>query len=107
MYVSLVESLEKNGKRYGENKYFWTFIKNNYFDLQKVLNKVRLYRHSTEHISLDERYKPVYFSYLDEDLNGSNPFFVQDGYEKIQQKILLEIEDKLESLLCVEKNRKD
>ncbi|MCM3393090.1 hypothetical protein [Cytobacillus oceanisediminis] len=99
MHTSLGESLEKNGKAHGDKSYFWNYFKSTFPDLHKVLHKIRIYRHSTEHISLEDKPKENYFKFLDEDLDGSMPFFKENGYRILQTKIILNLEEILEKLL--------
>lgn len=99
IHTSLGESLEKNGKSHGNNKYFWTDFKSEFPDLQKVLHKIRIYRHSTEHISLEDQPKETYFKFLEEDLDGVMPIFKENGYEVLQTTIINDLEKILEELL--------
>ena len=99
IHTSLGESMDRNGKLHGNKNYFWTYFKDTFPDLQKILHKIRIYRHSTEHISLDEKPKENYFKFLDEDLNGSIPFFKEHGYHILQTKIILDLETSLEKSL--------
>lgn len=99
IHISLGESLEKNGKSHGNNKYFWTDFKYDFPELQKVLHKIRIYRHSTEHISLEEQPKKTYFKFLDEDLDGEMPIFKENGYKFLQTTIINDLEKILEELL--------
>lgn len=104
IHTSLGESLEKNGKRNGDKSYFWSYFKNTFPDLQKILHKIRIYRHSTEHISLEEKPKENYYKFLDEDLGGSMPFFKENGFRILQIKIIRDLEEILEKLLLKEKS---
>lgn len=99
IHTSLGEALVKNGISHGKNKYFWTDFKDGYPDLQKVLHKIRVYRHSAEHISLDEQPKANYFKFLEEDLEGAMPIFHEKGYEILQTTIINDLERILEELL--------
>lgn len=103
IHTSLGESLDKNGKSHGDKNYFWNYFKNTFPDLQKVMHKIRIYRHSTEHIALDEKPKENYFKFLDEDLDGSLPFFKDNGYRILQTKIILDLEQSLEKLLSYQR----
>ncbi|MGD6869484.1 hypothetical protein ACQCV6_25345 [Bacillus cereus] len=99
IHTSLGESLESNGKAHGNNKYFWNYFKQTFPALQKVLHKIRVYRHSTEHLSLEPQAKERYFEFLDEDLGGSIPLLKENGYHILQTKIVNELEEALETLL--------
>ncbi|MED4728639.1 hypothetical protein P9597_10865 [Aneurinibacillus migulanus] len=98
-YISFVESLDNAGKSKRKKDYFWTKFKQQFPDIQKVLHKIRLYRHSTEHTSLEDKYKQTYFSFLEEDLNGALPMFVENGYLILQEKLLNELEASLRNHL--------
>jgi hypothetical protein len=99
IHTSLGESLEKNGKAHGDKYYFWNYFKETFPELQKVLHKIRIYRHSTEHISLEDKPKESYFRFLNEDLNGSIPFLKEHGYHILQTKIIIDLEKSLENVL--------
>ncbi|MGM2821197.1 hypothetical protein [Bacillus cereus group sp. Bce001] len=103
IHTSLGESLENNGKSHGDNKYFWNYFKETFPDLHKVLHKIRVYRHSTEHLLLEAKAKKNYFAFLDEDLDGAMPFLKANGYHVLQTKIVLELEQALETLLVSQK----
>ncbi|WP_409342323.1 hypothetical protein [Paenibacillus sp. MBLB4367] len=97
---SLVETFEKVWKRSGLSKvYFFSDFKVNQPGVQKVLHKIKLYRHSTHHLSLEDRFKPTYYSFLDEDLNGCLPQFKKDGFLILQYKIISELVMELKKAL--------
>lgn len=95
---SLVENVENYWTRNNLKGYFWNGFKNEYPDLQKILHKIKLYRHSTHHLALDDKNKPTYYKFLDEDLGGSMPMFVRGGYQRIQLKIIESLESELKRL---------
>jgi hypothetical protein len=101
IHTSLGESLEKNGKVHGQKSYFWSYFKDTFPEIHKVLHKIRIYRHSTEHISLEEKPKESYFRFLDEDIDGAIPLLKEDGYRILQTKLLFELEEALERVLLV------
>lgn len=92
MNQSLVETFEQTWKKGGLNKpksiYFYNEFKDKYPKLQRILHKIKLYRHSMHHLSLEERYKNTFFDFLREDLNGRLPYFVNNGYLILQYKII-------------------
>lgn len=96
---SLVETVESVWTRNGLKHYFWNDFKTQYPRLQRVLHKIKLYRHSTHHLSLEERYKPSFYAFLDEDLNGSMPMFAENGFQRIQLAILGSLEMELMKLV--------
>ncbi|WCN36219.1 hypothetical protein [Aneurinibacillus uraniidurans] len=99
LHISFVESLDNAGKSKNKKGYFWNEFKQEFPDIHKTLHKIRLYRHSTEHTSLDDKNKPTYFGFLEEDLNGSLPMFVEKGYLILQEKLLTELEASLRNHL--------
>lgn len=96
---SLVESLEVNAKGKGKRKYFWNEFKNQYFDLHKILNKIKTYRNKSNHLKLDEPNKIKFHNYLQDDLNGYLPQFINNGYIILQRNILLELEEAIRKTL--------
>ncbi|ASZ16677.1 MULTISPECIES: hypothetical protein [Bacillus] len=95
LHISLIESFDRTVRANGKKQYFWNEFKTEFPELQKILHKIRLYRHSTEHISLEEKYKEKYFQFMEEDLNCSIPLLVEKGYLILQEKILSDLESVL------------
>lgn len=99
MNKSLVESVESVWSKNGLKNFFWDKFKNEFPELQKVLHKIRLYRHSVHHLSLEERFKVTYYRFLDEDLEGAMPMFVKNGYQRVQIKLIESLETELIKLI--------
>ena len=81
-----VESIENYGKSIGKKKYFWTDIKNSYPTLFEVLHRIKVYRHSRDHLTLDPQVAQLYTEYWNTDTKD-----VTDSDEQrfvIQQRIL-------------------
>ncbi len=81
-----VESIEVYGKSIGKPKYFWQEIKSAYPDLHAVLHRIRVYRNSGDHLSLDEKTAKKFKEYWEDDTKG-----ISDPAEQrfaIQQRIL-------------------
>lgn len=95
MNKSLVEFVEAVWKRNNQKSFFWDGFKNEFPDLQKVMHKIKLYRNYTHHIVLEDKYKPTFYKFIDEDLGGSMPMFVENGYKIIQVKLIEEMEQAL------------
>lgn len=96
---SFVESLEQNAKNKGNKRYFWEEFKTRYTELQKILEKIKTYRNKSFHLVLTEANRNKYYNYLQEDLNGYLPEFVDNGYIIIQQKVLLGLEEEIKKVL--------
>lgn len=81
-----VESIDNYGKSVGKDNYFWTDIKSAYPTLFEVLQRIRVYRHSSDHLKLNPSVAQKYREFWDEDTQGvtedSEKFFV------IQQRLL-------------------
>lgn len=81
-----VESIENYGKSIGKNNYFWEEIKNTYPSLFEVLHRIKIYRHSSDHLKLNTVVAQKYQEYWNEDVadvsEESEQHFV------IQQRIL-------------------
>ena len=81
-----VESIENYGKSIGKPNYFWNEIKNTYPSLHAVLHRIKVYRHSQDHLSLHPDVAQKYRKFWDEDTKG-----ISDSDEQrfaIQQKTL-------------------
>jgi len=81
------ESVDFTGKKAGLRNYFWTNFKSLCPNVQRVLHKIRMYRNLANHLEIDFKYKPIFYEYLDEDLRGRLPQFVQNGYLILQIKL--------------------
>ena len=67
-------------------KYFWNEIKNSYPALHAVLHRIKVYRHSQDHLSLNPDVAQKYKAFWDEDTKE-----IADSDEQrfaIQQKVL-------------------
>lgn len=85
-YRCFVESIDNYGKTIGKNKYFWNEIRNVYPSLFNVLHRIRVYRHSSDHIKLEPNVAQKYREYWDEDTRG-----ISDEGEKyfvVQQRLI-------------------
>ncbi|ESU31406.1 hypothetical protein G3A_16935 [Bacillus sp. 17376] len=87
IHTSLGESLEKNGKAHGEKNYFWNYFKSTFPDLHRVLHKIRIYRHSTEHIALEDKPKENYFKFWMKILMDQCHFSKKVDIEFCKQKL--------------------
>lgn len=80
------EAIDNYGKSIGKNKYFWTDIKLVYPTLFDVLHRIRVYRHFSDHLTLNSNVVQKYKEFWEEDTQGiteeSEKFFV------IQQRLL-------------------
>ena len=81
-----VESIENYGKSVGKNKYLWNEIKSSYPVLFDILHRIKVYRHSVDHLSLNPDVAALFKQYKYEDTFGISDSV--DSYFVIQQKIL-------------------
>lgn len=95
------EAIKENGKKTGNKDYFWTIFKNRYPELQRTLDKSRVYRNKMSHWNLDVNNETKYREYLEEDLDGYMPELIKDGYFYLQQIILTSLEKSLRDILGV------
>lgn len=65
-----VESIENYGKSIGNNKYFWNEIKNSYPNLFVVLERIKVYRHSSDHLKLKPDVEKKYREFWEIDTQG-------------------------------------
>ena len=81
-----VEAIDNYGKSIGKDKYFWTDIKSTYPTLFEVFHRIKVYRHSSNHLKLNPDVAQKYKEFWNEDTQGiadeSEKFFV------IQQRLL-------------------
>lgn len=81
-----VESIENFGSSIGKPKYFWNEIKNAYPTLFGILHRIKVYRHSKDHLKLNPSVAQTYKEFWDNDTQG-----ILDHDEQlfiIQQKLL-------------------
>ena len=83
-----VESIENYGKSIGKTKYFWNEIKTAYPTLFNTLHRIKVYRHSKDHLALEPNVAKKYKEFWDSDTKG-----ISDPNEQrfvIQQRLLEE-----------------
>lgn len=81
-----VESIENYGKSIGKNNYFWNDIKNQYKSLFETLHRIKVYRHSADHLQLQPQVAQNYQKFWQEDTEGIvDP---DECYFCIQQRLL-------------------
>lgn len=81
-----VESIENYGKSIGKSNYFWSDIKMQYPALFEVLHRIKIYRHSGDHLTLKPDVAQKYKEFLSEDTQGIAD--TNDRFFVIQQKLL-------------------
>jgi hypothetical protein len=81
-----VESIENYGKSIDKSQYLSQEIASSYHSLYRVLYRIKVYRHSKDHIKLTPRFSADYQSFWIEDTSGfTDP---QDQFFVIQQRLL-------------------
>lgn len=95
MNLSFVEIIHDVGKANGLKAYFWNEFKNLNNSLQRVLDRIRVYRNSVSHLKLDQANQRKYFEFLDEDLAGALPQLVDNGFMILQELILRLLEKEI------------
>ena len=81
-----VESIEIYGKSLGKAKYFWNEIKSTYPVLFAALHRIKVYRHSRDHLILEPAVAVKYKAFWEEDTKGITEPCEQ--YFVVQQKLL-------------------
>lgn len=81
-----IESLENYGKSIGKNNYFWNEIKQSYPSLFQILHRIKVYRHSADHLDLQPKVAQDFQNFWREDTEGISE--INECYFCIQQKIL-------------------
>ena len=83
-----VESIESYGRSIGDNRYFWTRIKDTYPALSRALRRIKVYRHNRVHIRLDDGVSEELSRFLYQDLAGHSPTAVTELWFQLQQCVL-------------------
>ena len=81
-----VESIENYGKSIGKKNYFWNEIRSSYPNLFEVFHRIKVYRHSGDHIKLEPRVAEKYQQFWNEDTQEVGN--LDDKYFAVQQKLL-------------------
>ncbi|MDO4650774.1 MAG: hypothetical protein Q4B26_19220, partial [Eubacteriales bacterium] len=81
-----VESIENYGTSLGKKKYFWNEIKTTYPTLFGVLHRIKVYRHSSDHLALDPTVAARYQEFWGQDTQGITD--VNEQRFVIQQRLL-------------------
>ena len=81
-----VESIENYGNSIGKPKYLYDTIKPNYPSLYNVLERIKIYRNSEDHLKLNEFVAKKYEEYWKTDTYGVEDF--SDQLFCIQQKLI-------------------
>lgn len=81
-----VESVENYGNSISCNNYFWNEIKVGYPTLHGVLHRMKIYRHSQDHLKLEPTVAAKYSEFWSEDTSG----FTNEEEQRfaVQQKLL-------------------
>ena len=81
-----VESIENYGQSIGKTKYFWNEIRSSYPTLFAILHRIKIYRHSRDHLTLNPNVAQKYNEFWKEDTLGIND--PEEQRFVIQQKLL-------------------
>lgn len=81
-----VESIENYGKLIGKNDYFWSDVKNQYKSLFGTLHRIKVYRHSADHLQLKPQVAQNFQKFWQEDTEGISD--VNESYFCVQQRLL-------------------
>jgi uncharacterized protein YqgQ len=81
-----VEAIDNYGKSIGKKNYFWSEIKVGYPTLFDVLHRIRVYRHSSDHLKLNPDVAQKYRQFWDEDTQGISE--ESEKYFVVQQRLL-------------------
>lgn len=83
-----VESIINYGNSIGKNNYFWGEIKLSYPSLHNVLHRIKVYRHSSDHLKLNPNVEQLFNCFWNEDTQGITD--EKDKYFVVQQRLLEE-----------------
>lgn len=81
-----VESIENYGKEIGDTQYFNKIIATSYPSLYPILYRIKVYRHSQDHVKLNNKYQNDFNSFYREDTEGF--ITANDRWFVIQQRLL-------------------
>lgn len=102
LYSSIGEVIPANGKKYKLNNYYNNGFKEDFPNIWEAIERLRVYRNSECHKDLDQMTSESYNLFINKDLNGSFPEFLnKEVYKFLQYKIMKEL------LLAIEKTLKD
>lgn len=88
---SIVEPLDKTGKKIGSRNYFFDELKAAYPRLWPSLNRIRAYRNRFLHLDLTVLAEQQFRHYLNVDLDGVSPDDATDGWFQLQSAVLNEL----------------
>jgi hypothetical protein len=83
-----VESIERYGEESKNKNYFWEDIKKEYKYLWNALNKIKIYRHNSNHLHLNNKTDDCLNEYLSHDLEDKSFSQINDVYFVLQQRVL-------------------
>lgn len=98
---SLVEPIDRQGRKLGKKTYFFDEIKKSYPKIWRALNRVRAYRNHYMHLELNPLAQQQYVEFLGEDLDGKDPAQEPDGWFQIQSAVLNGLLNGLQAELAV------
>lgn len=81
-----IEAIENYGKSTGHKNYLWNEIKSQYSSLFEILHRIKVYRHSADHLKLDPLVAQNYQKFWEEDTEGISD--TNECFYCVQQKIL-------------------
>lgn len=96
---SFVEVLQKVGESQELKNYMFNEFKQSFPSLFDSLNRLRLYRNSMQHNDLDEKNLKAYLFYIEKDLEGQFPEFIDKGYLYLQKLIISKILESAEATM--------
>lgn len=86
--LCFVESVENYGRSIGDDRYYWTTIKQSYGGLWDSLHRIKVYRHNEDHLNLTDIVDEQLSDYLKKDLENKPPSSVDDLYYILQQCVM-------------------
>jgi len=86
-----VESIENYGTNIKQSKYFWSTIKHTYPQLHEALHRIKVYRHGSHHLELNQKIGKQLRLFLEKDLGWVTGIEVEDKYWLLLQRTLDEL----------------
>lgn len=96
---AIYEPFISNSKAFHDPKFYWITFKRDYPNLQRIIDKTRVYRNKCTHFKLDINNQRLYDEYIDEDFNGFMPEIVRNGFIYMQYLIISQLESELRQII--------
>ncbi|MEK3937422.1 hypothetical protein MKY41_19210 [Sporosarcina sp. FSL W7-1349] len=91
LYGCIGEIIKELGDKENKRGYFFNDFKERVPHAQNAMNRLRVYRNSVQHSHLDDNQIEIYLDFIKQDLNGTFPEFIDNGYLILQSILIKEL----------------